>query len=280
MTAAEVVGQTLQRAGFDVSEIVALPGGWGGASFRAETTTGPLVVKLRKDRRPLLAAKSVTAVLALHGIPHPEVVVTPTATTEGWIMAQRWIEGISVEATEVKRWADRDAAQLGADLGRWLSRLHAVELHRRVWLPPARRRYVGKLRRCQELSLLDGQLAAAVERRWSDTAGWLATVPLALIHRDLQPGNIVVHDGRFAAVIDFEQARTADPLYDFVKLREWVFPLHPAIEPALNDAYGMNTSMLEYLSALVYFAKHNNAAMVDDQRARLQDLVLSGRVDA
>jgi aminoglycoside phosphotransferase (APT) family kinase protein len=286
VNAAELtVADALRAAGFTVAQVMPVTGGWGGANYRAETSAGTLVVKVRGDRRSLGAGKAATAVLQLRGIPHPRVVIAPTATPAGWLMAQQWIDGSSLDTVDAASWTDPDAAHFGADLGDWLRLLHGVQVAGRVWLPAARQRYRAKAERCVGLGLIDAALAAATDHRWAGVEDALANVRPALIHRDLQPGNIVVRDGRFASVIDFEQARIADPYYDFVKLREWVLPLHPGIGPALYTAYGLNPDaprtaarltavhLLEYLSALVYYSKQGDVVMLDDQRQRLRQLV-------
>jgi hypothetical protein len=82
-------------------------------------------------------------------------------------------------------------------------------------------------------------------------------------------------------VIDLEQARLADPLYDMVKITESVLTLHPALSPAFRAAYGLDTAhpdvrdrlaavfALEYLSAIVYFDKRGDQVMAAEQRDRL-----------
>ena len=281
---ASAVRAALHEQGLAVCRVAPVPGGWGGPNFRADTSAGPLIVKVRRDVRPLSVAKTVAGILSLRGVPHPMLVVTPTPVAEGWMIAHRWIEGTSLDAAGLGDWDDAHASRLGADLGGWLRRLHAVEHRRGGWSRTAQRRYADKLRRCLELGVIDAELADAVRRRWVADAAALEAVTPTLIHRDLQPGNIVVRSGRLAAVIDFEQSRIADPLYDLVKLSEWIFPLHPAVAPALYEAYGLDgthagvrarlrvVSVLEYLSALVYFAKRKDVAMVDGQRNLLSQV--------
>lgn len=280
-----VVERTLAAHRVTTTRLAVVPGGHGGINLRAEGPAGPLAIKLRDDPRPLAVVRSVSALLAGRGIPHPEVVVPPTLTQAGWLTALRWIPGEALVDATLRLWSEADAARLGADLGSWLSQLHGVRPPHQPWLPRAERRYEEKLHRCVDRHLIDVDLAAAVARFWDALRPALADAPVSLIHRDLQPGNIVVHRRALAGVIDFEQARLADPLYDLVKLKEWVFPWHPAIEPALVGSYGLDdgdprvrsrlaaVSVLEFLSALVYFDRQADPAMVVDQRARLRDLV-------
>jgi hypothetical protein len=86
-------------------------------------------------------------------------------------------------------------------------------------------------------------------------------------------------------VIDLEQTRLADPLYDLVKPADSVLALHPALGPAFRQAYGLDTARpdirgrlaavfaLEYLSAIVYFDKRGDHTMIADRRDRLTRLL-------
>src|SRR5690242_7653398 len=87
------VRETLVSHGFAVTELVDLTGGLGGTNLRARTPDGPLVVKVRPTRRPLLVTRTVASVLAYRGIPHPEVLLPPTRTGAGWLLALRWVDG-------------------------------------------------------------------------------------------------------------------------------------------------------------------------------------------
>jgi aminoglycoside phosphotransferase (APT) family kinase protein len=280
--------RVLAAHGIAVGALTALDGGWGGVNLRADTARGPLVVKVRHDPRKLAATRAVSAVLTARRVPHPTMVVPPTATAAGWLAAVEWVPGRSLDRVTLAAWSAAEIARFGADLGGWLRRLHAVRLGpaaRRSWQDRAGRRLGDKLRRCVQDGLVDDGLAGRVAQFWAAGRDELRDVPVSIVHRDLQPGNLVADGRRFAGVIDFEQAWPADPCYDFVKLRQWVYPLHPAIESALEDAYGLDradprtatrlavAAVLEHLSALVYFHQHGNAALGTDQRARLRTVL-------
>ena len=82
------VRETLAAHGLRVRGIAELGGGFGGTTLRADTTGGALVVKVRPDPRRLRVTRTVAAVLAYRGVPHPRVVLPPTPTTAGWILGR------------------------------------------------------------------------------------------------------------------------------------------------------------------------------------------------
>jgi len=285
-TAVRVIRSALDAAGLPVTgDPVPLTGGYSGAAFRVSTPIGSLGVKLRGDFRPVIAVRVASNVLGARGLAHGGLVVPPLRTEAGWVLALAWVDGAPLADPTAVDWTDELAGRFGADLGRWLSDVHEVRLSRKRWSDRAVGRYRDKLGRCRSANLVDDDLATRVERLWERSRPALGPVPLCLIHRDLQAGNVLVRDGRFAGVIDFEQARLADPLYDFVKLTDSVFALHPGIGPAALAEYGLDPDapgtrarlasafLLEYLSALVYFHKHGNEPMIEVQRTRLRELV-------
>lgn len=288
-TVDQAVGHAVRRVlaahGHRVTDLVELTGGFGGTNLLAGTPDGPLVVKVRPDARPLRVIRTVSGTLTHRRVPHPGVLLPPTATDAGWVLGLRWVGGRSLADAPVSAWTPTQAARFGADLGRWMRRLHTVRMARRTWQAPAERRYDQKTDLCRRAGLVVGRLARQVTAVWDTYRPVLARAPLTLVHRDLQPGNLLVDDVRFAAVIDFEQARLADPLYDFVKLEQWVFPLHPGIGPALRAAYGLDlddrdvharltlVSLIELLSMVNYFHENGRTALADDKREHLRRLV-------
>jgi aminoglycoside phosphotransferase (APT) family kinase protein len=233
----------------------------------------------------LQVIRTVSGALALRRVPHPDVLLPPTATDAGWILGLRWVDGRSLVDTPVATWSPAQAARFGTDLGQWMRRLHTIRFAHRTWRAKAERRFAEKSQLCHNAGLVGGRLAGQVADMWQEYRPVLATAPLCLIHRDLQPGNLLVHDSGFTAVIDFERAHLADPLYDFVKLEQYVFPLHPGIAPSLRAAYGLDlsdgnvcarmaaVSLIEHLSLLNYFQKQSKPDLIADQQQRLRRLV-------
>ncbi len=75
------------------------------------------------------------------------------------------------------------------------------------------------------------------------------SVKLAPIHGDLYPPNILINQGRFAGLLDFDHAKLFDPCFDFVKLRMWTFQ-EEGDEEAFMKGYR------EYAGNANYFDEH------------------------
>ena len=270
-------------AGIAVTDIDPLSGGYLGGNFLASTSVGRLVLKLRPQPRPLAVARTASHLMSGRGLAHSTVVAGPLPTPAGWLLVTRWLPGSAL--AEAPGWEQAGAERFGYDFGRWLRTLHTIRLRHGAWLPRARWRFDAKLADCLDRGLIDDALAGRLRRFWADAEPAIADAPLTLIHRDLQPGNVVLDGGRLRGVIDLEQARLGDPLYDLVKPADRVFPLHPAIAPAFWRAYAgaepdaaqrrrlAVVFALEYLSALVYFAKHGDGVELSDRAARLRRLL-------
>jgi aminoglycoside phosphotransferase len=271
--------------GISVTDIEPLSGGYVGGNFLASTSVGRLVLKFRPHPRPLFVARTASHLISGRGLPHSTVVAGPIPTDAGWLVATQWLAGVSMAEADVSGWDQTTAERFGYDFGCWLRTLHTIRLRRGAWLPRAKARFDAKMVDCLSRGLIDDALAGQLRQFWADAEPALAGAPLTLIHRDLQPGNVIVEDGYFRGVIDLEQARVADPLYDLVKPADQLFPLHPAVVPAFWRAYGSNKPdftvrlrlavvfALEYLSALVYFDKHGDQVRLADRIRRLRQLV-------
>ncbi len=83
---------------------------------------------------------------------------------------------------------------------------------------------------------VDGIDRALVRARWADfltTPGWDG--PALWVHGDPHPGNLLVHDGRLAAVIDFGDLCSGDPASDLA-VAWMLFP--PEVRPIFRAATG------------------------------------------
>ncbi|MGW0998189.1 phosphotransferase family protein [Streptomyces sp. NPDC002523] len=259
-----------------------------GGTYVVATEIGRILVKYRPERRPLAVTRSVTHLLHRRGVAVQEVVIPLTSTDEGWMLGLRWIEGRPLSPTGLRELPSAQRRQLGEQLADWLSVLHTIRVPGGSWSDKAEHRF----RRKMDQALAAGVIGVAEERlirsRWAGLAPSLGGVVPSLIHRDLHQANILVAEGRLATVIDLENSRTADPLYDLVKLKDHVLTLDPHLADGFRDRYGTRTwsaeqrdrfaaaCLLEYLSAVVYHARRQETDTVRDRLRSLLALCLTG----
>jgi aminoglycoside phosphotransferase (APT) family kinase protein len=105
----------------------------------------------------------------------------------------------------------------------------------------------------------------------------------SLVHRDLYLPNTLASARRFRCLLDFEHARSADAVIDFVKLKMWVFEAIAAAEADFCEGYGSDPIAtnegrlryraglgLELLAGLMYWKKTRQLAMLADYQHRLR----------
>ena len=101
--------------------------------------------------------------------------------------------------------------------------------------------------------------AAAMERLLDRVPAELGDAPPVFAHGDFAPVNVLVRDGAVVALLDFERARTAHPLFDAAWWRWIVRHHHPerweAAGPAFFGAAGLDldagtVARLDLLAAL------------------------------
>lgn len=228
---------------------VRVPKGFGSESWKVATDAGELLVKVRRRAADAAKLRNQTAALRLArsgGVPVPELLYTGSSDELGGrpVMVLRYVPG--VDAEEVV--GDLDAADRNAlfsDLGEAVGRLHGIgcakftdkigtpEADLERWSDVVGKRARSAARRNRELGTLDAPEIEAILDRLERTADNVSdVVEPVLIHHDLHLANVLLRGGRFAALIDFEQAKAWDPMHDFVKLGMWIFDEWPGgLEP-------------------------------------------------
>lgn len=171
------------------------------------------------------------------GLPVPQFVQLSTPPPRG-VIVTGFVDGVpGAELLE----SDSGAACVGSLAGRAWRKLRLVDLGDRrlpaLWADPARLRAAAGawLRRlAPELSPSDrARLSGRIRALPSLHAGR----PAGLVHGDLVPANLLVHDGELVAVLDLEFARLADPLLDAGWFDWIVWFHHPSRHAAAWESF-------------------------------------------
>lgn len=202
--------------------------GWGAAAFRIPAREGrDWVLRLPKPRSywampdlerevrllPLLAARPFPVAVPREA----RLLLDEGGTPIGAL--HRMVPGTPLRETGAPRGAAR--AALCADIGRFLSVLHSTPLrdakrHGARVMDLWRDTYVDLVR--QSLDVLAPSSRDWLQREAAafEAAGASSVATGVLIHADLSGDHFLLDDeGRLAGVIDFADARIADPALDF-----------------------------------------------------------------
>ena len=213
-----VAEQFPQWAGLPVRRVE--PGGWDNVTFRlgadlsVRLPSGPgYAQQVDKEHRwlPVLAGR-----LPLR-IPQPLARGVPGCGFPWPWSVYRWLPGTPLAASHIK-----DPAALAADLAGFLAALYKIDptggplpgphsCHRGAPLTV----YDGEAR--QALKALDGEIDTALAAQvWQEALAATWHGPPVWVHGDVADGNLLVQDGRLAAVIDFGCCAVGDPACDTV----------------------------------------------------------------
>lgn len=121
---------------------------------------------------------------------------------------------------------DEQQYEIGFSAGQQLRKIHRIPHPNPDFDWPAHRRakYRTRLEQARRLGLTFGQ-QERVERYVEDSMGLLDEVPVRFQHDDFHPGNLIIRDGQFAGIIDFENRDWGDPIEDFYKIPWFTAPL-------------------------------------------------------
>jgi aminoglycoside phosphotransferase (APT) family kinase protein len=170
-------------------------------------------------------------------IPVPEVVAHEVRGPVG-ILVTRAVEGLSGRAQLDD---DRSAALLGARMGelaRGLRRVPARGMRlSTLWGDPARLAVAAAGWLEDARPALGTSAAAAVARLIDRVPRELGGSQPVFTHGDLAPVNVLLRDGVVVALLDFERARLAHPLFDAAWWRWIVRHHHPERWEAAGPAF-------------------------------------------
>ncbi|MFF0315827.1 aminoglycoside phosphotransferase family protein [Micromonospora sp. NPDC005252] len=215
--------------------------------------------------------------LAAHlpiAVPEPLALGAPGDGYPGWWTAYRFIPGETAQPDRID-----DPEVFARDLATVVVALHGVDTGGRSWPGFGR----GGPLADQDA---DVRAALAVSGELTDTAA-LAEVwdrcrnarrddPVDVwIHADLMPGNLLVRDGRLAAVIDLELVQVGDPAVDLM-------PAWNLLDPGSRETYrralgvddatwerGRGWALAQAINALPYYVD-TNPVMADIARHTLR----------
>lgn len=197
----------LSHLGAPIEPMIRVDGGFANRMYRLDTDQGSFAVKKLNldDRRWIHPVEDVyrfeRAAFAA-GIPMPE----PVSASQGTLV-HRWVESEKVPEAPV-------SAAYAFEIGEILARIHALDV---AWNHLPTRDHTPR-----DWSVLAKQ-AAASRQPWADllashvetflTTDFVNTCerpgPVVLTHRDIQPWNLLVQDGR-PVVLDWELSGMLD----------------------------------------------------------------------
>jgi aminoglycoside phosphotransferase (APT) family kinase protein len=166
--------------------------------------------------------------LTAAGVPVPAVVIAEPAGPKP-LLVTAFVGG---QLGPTLLGTDREAATLGQLMGAAHRRLGAIDVTGlrlpTTWSRPATLAAVSRRRLRRVADRLDRPTLGAVAGVIDDHAGRPTSGPPGFAHGDFAPANVIVSQGRLAALIDFEYARLADPLFDAATFHWLTFHFHPA----------------------------------------------------
>ena len=232
----------------EVLDLQAIDAGTINSNFFLETESGRFCLRVNEEKseEEVRYECRVLEAFASRGVPTP----LPVASPEGNPLVMHagkcvtvfpWVEGVSFTPREL-------TPQHCAAAGGLLAQLHAAgsglgsELQRPdPYSDQEIRSRFSHIAASGDPKLREAKAILGEELCWLQARDVLrASAVPAVIHGDLFPDNVLFHDGRLVAVLDFEQAATGSRAYDLaVALNAWCFGegLEPLRGQALLEAY-------------------------------------------
>jgi homoserine kinase type II len=231
------VRQIVAPFGLSLESWRALPAlGTVNSNYRLRASGRDWFLRVNEGKREGDVAAEAALVLALgaRGVPTPQPLAAGGRPYAAWgekfVTLFPWVDGREAAGLGDAALAGEALALIhGANLVGELPRNHYTldELERRLGT------FAEDARFAEVVPALERELAAA-RRRDRGREG--------LIHQDLFPDNLLVLDGKLAAVLDFEQATRGPLIYDVaVALNAWCWDgtrIDDAAAQALLAAYG------------------------------------------
>ena len=226
--------------------------------------------------RRVALARALPGPLAAVGVPVPAVLLADARSRPPFVAYEFAAGRPGIVALQ----DPADAVALGTEMGRLSARVRLAPTGGlrlpSTWADPTRLTPVASRWLSRAARSLDagaaGELAASIGR----LPRLLGGRPAVLAHGDWAPVNVLVADGGVVAVVDWEAARLADPLFDLAWWGAIVRAFHPNAWvrswPALLEAAGVEpdratTERLRALGTLRMLEVLASARVADDPAA-------------
>jgi aminoglycoside phosphotransferase (APT) family kinase protein len=113
--------------------------------------------------------------------------------------------------------------EAGVDAGRELRKMHELPCPDAAfnWYEHRKAKYQRVAAKAKELNLVyPGQ--ERIERYIEANLDLMMGIKSTFQHDDFHPGNLIIKDGRFAGVLDFNRCDWGDPIHDFFKIPQFI----------------------------------------------------------
>jgi aminoglycoside phosphotransferase (APT) family kinase protein len=227
------------------------------------------------------------AALRLHrdrGILCPDAIAVGRASDGSAYLVTSFVAGASADEV-LPGLPERTQYDIGHAAGRTLADLHRLpgRVAATDWADRRARKYQRNREDARRLGVTvpDGDV---IDRSILERLPMLRDSEMTFQHDDFHPGNLIVRDGAFAGVIDFNRCDEGDPLEDFYKIPWFTAPLSPAFargqiagydpdsRPRFWERYHLFLAM-SLTNALVWIRQGGRAEQAADWDARVERIV-------
>jgi aminoglycoside phosphotransferase len=217
-------------------------------AFFVDLDDQTVVVKFAAHGRSVLAEAWAYQMAAAQGIRVPKVLAT---RSDPEVVAVECLAGASLWSDE-RRGGDNSRAwqQVGADM----RALHEINVagfgplksgvggctgRSETWSSFVRFAREEGIRKLVDSEVLESRVGGILESRYDEAVTELHRCSDGrLLHGDMEGGHILVADGQYQGIIDFDQAQVGDPRWDLARVPLWDGDV--ALDAVL-DGYGRDT---------------------------------------
>lgn len=225
-----------------------LSGGWTNCVFAAENLVLRCTENVESGR---LRRETKLAQLLPAGVGYPEILDSGSTDGCDWMLCRR-ISGINLEdAWEKLSWDERaDALE---QLWMRAKQVHSLDtekarpfVNESLWYISTMENALGEAELLRERNVISAEQCDAVKGYVRRFEGAMKRAKCVLAHGDLTPANAMWHDGKIAALMDFECAVIAPKEADLMMLLNTAYERGelPAAEPDSEAEQRFNARLL------------------------------------